>query len=187
MPNIFIGASIGISKKSRAFGLIQKMTAVLSAGIAFQQRGCPYTHVFIADNRQDDAFTPDRLRVAEAWHPHGFRIGPWREVHTPGTPYDIWAVEVTGGQYDAWWKLLAGWVGTPYDFWALLGFLARSKGQADAEAAERLFCSEAAALALKHIEVPAFNWKWMKANFVSPWLLMTSPLFAGGPVYSYRP
>ncbi len=186
MPHVYVGFSSGISDRSRSIH-----RRLLSKLISFQGRGCPYTHAFVADERGGDVraidvFAPDRLVVAEAAG-GGFRHGPWSGHHTPGTPYDIWAIEVTEGQHAAWWQILEGWVGREYDTVGLTGFVLRSEAESDEEAAEKLFCSEAVALALKLIGVHAFNWAHIAPNQISPWLLVSSPLFAGPPVYSYWP
>ncbi len=194
MPRIYVGASIGISKRSRRRSLIQAAISIIPAGISAFQRGCPYTHAFAVDDRdgatpENGGFAEDRMLVAEATDPV-FRLGPWMAKsgglggHTPGTPYDVWAIEATQDQHRRWWGALEGFRGIPYDVWGLLGFVTLSKGQDDAGAGRRLFCSESITLALKLAGVPAFNWRLMPANLASPWVLLSSPLFSAPPVYS---
>ncbi len=83
------------------------------------------------------------IKKSEGAARSGVRKGMIGDLHTPGTPMDLYAIKISDQQYTRMIQELERWVQEPdakYDFRAVLsGFILR-KGSAHSE--NRLFCSE---------------------------------------------
>ena len=149
---VYILASIGKSFTSRA--------------IRFRQWGFPVTHIaFVVDlkDRNDPV-------VIEAWW-NGVRYGKFSEVHTPGTEFAVYSVEVTKEQRDEIRHFLQRQIGKPYDWPGILGFVFFNP---NLESKNRWFCSELVFTAFKQAGVELL--KNTHPSEVSPRLFLKSPL-----------
>jgi uncharacterized protein YycO len=152
MPKAFVLASKGISLTSRL--------------IRWWQWGFPYTHVAYVFNleNQEDPY------VIEAWW-DGVREGYFSEVHTPGTEYSVYSVEVSGEQKDKIETFLFSQIHKPYDWLGILGFPLRNW---KLESENRWFCSELVFAAFKQAGIELL--KNTHPSEVSPRLFLKSPL-----------
>ena len=151
MPKAYVLASKGISLTSRL--------------IRWWQWGFPYTHVaycFVLRN-------PNDPYVIEAWN--YVRSGFFSEVHTPGTEFAVYSVQVTEEQKEKIEKFLQRQLGKPYDWLGILGFPLRSS---KLERKDRWFCSELVFTAFKQAGVELL--KNTHPSEVSPRLFLKSPL-----------
>ena len=120
MPKVYALASKGISLTSRL--------------IRWWQWGFPYTHIAYCLDLSD----PNDPVVIEAWW-NGVRCGKFSEVHTPGTRFTVYSVEVTKPQKNKIELFLERQIGKPYDWLGILGFLLRNW---KLEEKYKWFCSE---------------------------------------------
>ena len=150
---VYIFASKGISLTSRL--------------IRWWQWGFPFTHIAYCL----DLSAPNDPIVAEAWW-NGVRYGKFSEVHTPGTEFAVYSVEVTDRQKE---KIISGFlakqIGKPYDWLGILGFPLRNW---KLESKNRWFCSELVFTAFKKAGVELL--KNTHPSEVSPRLFLKSPL-----------
>jgi len=151
MPKVYVLASEGISLTSRL--------------IRWWQWGFPYTHIaYCLDPNPNDPI------VIEAWW-DGVRKGFFSEVHTPGTKFTVYSVEVTNRQKVLIEDFLHGQLSVPYDWLGILGFPLRSW---KLQRKDRWFCSELVFTAFKQAGVELL--KNTHPSEVSPRLLLKSPL-----------
>jgi len=152
MPKAFVLASKGISLTSRL--------------IRWWQWGFPYTHIAYCLDLSDQ----NDPTVVEAWW-NGVRCGKFSEVHTPGTEFSVYSVEVTKEQRDEIRHFLQRQIGKPYDWLGILGFVFFNP---NLESKNRWFCSELVFTAFKQAGVELL--KNTHPSEVSPRLFLKSPL-----------
>ncbi len=152
MPKAYILASKGISLTSRL--------------IRWWQWGFPYTHIAYCF----DISNPNDPIVVEAWW-DGVRKGWFSEVHTPGTEFAVYSIQVTDGQKKRIEEFLQRQLGKPYDWLGILGFPLRDW---KLERKDRWFCSELVFTAFQKAGVELL--KNTHPSEVSPRLFLKSPL-----------
>ncbi len=149
---VYILASKGISLTSRL--------------IRWWQWGFPYTHIAYCFDLSD---SNDPI-VIEAWW-NGVRQGKFSEVHTPGTEFSVYSIQVTDGQKKRIEEFLQRQLRKPYDWLGILGFPLRNW---KLESKNRWFCSELVFAAFKQAGVELL--KNTHPSEVSPRLFLKSPL-----------
>jgi len=124
--------------------------------------------------------TPAR-EVIEAWHVGGVRhnLTPDQD-HTPGTPIDIFAVDLTEGEREGLMEFLLAQVGKRYDYRGVLKFISRRDGRRGSQ--ERWFCSELIFAACLEIRRPLLS--RIPSRKVHPGLLAYSPLLKSMGTYT---
>jgi len=152
MPKAYVLASKGISLTSRL--------------IRWWQWGFPYTHIAYCLDLSD----PNDPYVMEAWW-NGVRKGWFSEVHTPGTEFAVFSVEVSKSQKTQVERFLHSQIGRKYDWLGILGFPLRNW---KLESKNRWFCSELIFAAFKQAGVELL--KNTHPSEVSPRLFLKSPL-----------
>jgi len=152
MPKVYVLASKGISLTSRL--------------IRWWQWGFPYTHIAYCLDLAD----PNDPVVIEAWW-NGVRRGWFSEVHTPGTEFAVYSVEVTEDQKTAIENFLCEQHLKPYDWLGILGFPLRNW---KLEQKGKWFCSELVFTAFKQTGIELL--KNTHPAEVSPRLFLKSPL-----------
>jgi len=152
MPKAYILASKGISPTSRL--------------IRWWQWGFPYTHIAYCLDLSDQN---DPI-VVEAWW-NGVRKGWFSEVHTPGTEFAVYSVQVTEKQKEKIENFLQQRLGKPYDWLGILGFPLRNW---KLEKKDRWFCSELVFTAFQRAGVELL--KNTHPSEVSPRLFLKSPI-----------
>ena len=149
---VYVLASKGISPTSRL--------------IRWWQWGFPFTHVaFVVDLKDKN----DPV-VIEAWW-NGVRRGRFSKIHTPGTEFAVYSVQVTEEQKEKIEEFLQRQLGKPYDWLGILGFPLRNR---KLESKNRWFCSELVFAAFKKAGVELL--KNTHPSEVSPRLFLKSPL-----------
>jgi len=118
----------------KAYVLASKGISLTSQPIKWRQWGFPYTHIALVVDLADKK---DPV-VIEAWW-RGVRKGKFSKVHTPGTEFSIYSVEVTERQKERILKFAESQIGKPYDWWGILGFVLFNP---NIERKDRWFCSE---------------------------------------------
>ena len=151
---------------AKAFVLASKGISLTSRLIRWWQWGFPYTHIAYCLNLSD----PNDPVVIEAWW-NGVRTGFFSEVHTPGTEFAVYSVEVTEDQKTAIEDFLIKQHLKPYDWLGILGFPLRSW---KLEREDRWFCSELVFAAFQHAGIELL--KNTHPSEVSPRLFLKSPL-----------
>ena len=149
---VYILASKGISLTSRL--------------IRWWQWGFPYTHIAYCFDLSD---SNDPI-VIEAWW-NGVRQGKFSEVHTLGTEFAVYSIQVTDGQKKRIEEFLQRQLRKPYDWLGILGFPLRNW---KLESKNRWFCSELVFAAFKQAGVELL--KNTHPSEVSPRLFLKSPL-----------
>ena len=152
MPKAFVLASKGISLTSRL--------------IRWWQWGFPYTHIAYCLDLSD----PNNPVVVEAWW-NGVRQGKFSEVHTIGTVFAVYSIQVTEEQKESIEEFLQRQLGKSYDWFGILGFPLRNL---KLESKDRWFCSELVFTAFKQAGVELL--KNTHPSEVSPRLFLKSPL-----------
>jgi len=150
----------------KAYVLASKGISLTSRLIRWWQWGFPYTHIAYCLDLSD----PNDPIVVEAWW-NGVRHGKFSEVHTPGTEFAVYSVQVTGKQKEKIEEFLQRQLGKPYDWLGILGFPLRSL---KLERKDRWFCSELVFTAFKQAGVALL--KNTHPSEVSPRLFLKSPL-----------
>ncbi|WP_457679451.1 hypothetical protein [Thermovibrio sp.] len=152
MPKAYVLASKGISLTSRL--------------IRWWQWGFPYTHIAYCL----DLVNPNDPVVIEAWW-NGARKGWFSEVHTPGTDFAVYSVEVTDKQKALIEEFLHDQLSVPYDWLGILGFPLRNW---KLQRKDKWFCSELVFTAFKQAGIELL--KNTHPAEVSPRLFLKSPL-----------
>ncbi|WP_456459700.1 YiiX/YebB-like N1pC/P60 family cysteine hydrolase [Desulfurobacterium sp.] len=152
MPKAYVLASKGISLTSRL--------------IRWWQWSFPYTHIAYCLSLSD---LNDPI-VVEAWW-NGVRQGKFSDVHTPGTEFAVYSIQVTEEQKEKIEEFLQRQLGKPYDWLGILGFPLRNW---KLESKDRWFCSELVFTAFKQAGVELL--KNTHPSEVSPRLFLKSPL-----------
>jgi len=150
----------------KAYVLASKGISPTSRIIRWWQWGFPYTHIAYC---LDIADCNDPV-VIEAWW-NGVRKGWFSEVHTPGTEFSVYSVDVSPSQKEKIESFLKEQIGKPYDWLGILGFPLRSR---KLERKNRWFCSELVFTAFKQAGVELL--KNTHPAEVSPRLFLKSPL-----------
>jgi len=153
-------------KLLKEYILASKGKSLDSRAIRFRQWGFPYTHIAYIVSLKD---RNDPI-VIEAWR-KGVRYGKFSEVHTPGTEFAVYSIEVTKEQRDEIRYFLQRQIGKPYDWLGILGFVFFNP---NLESKNRWFCSELVFTAFKQAGVELL--KNTHPSEVSPCLLLKSPL-----------
>lgn len=146
--------------------IASKGISLTSRAIRFRQWGFPYTHIALVADLADR----DNPTVIEAWW-NGVRKGKFSEVHTPGTEFSVYSVEVTEKQKEKIFNFAESQIGKPYDWWGILGFILFNP---NIEKKNRWFCSELVFTAFKQAGVELL--KNTHPSEVSPRLFLKSPL-----------
>jgi len=113
---------------------------------------------------------PNDPVVVEAWW-NGVRCGKFSEVHTPGTEFAVYSVEVSENQKGQIERFLTSQLKKGYDWLGILGFPLRNW---KIERKDRWFCSELVFTAFKQVGVELL--KNTHPSEVSPRLFLKSPL-----------
>ena len=150
---------------AKAYVLASKGISLTSRLIRWWQWGFPYTHIAYCLDLSD----PNDPYVIEAWD--FVRSGFFSEVHTPGTEFAVYSVQVTEEQKEKIEEFLQRQLGKPYDWLGILGFPLRSL---KLERKDRWFCSELVFTAFKQAGVELL--KNTHPSEVSPRLFLKSPL-----------
>ena len=150
---------------AKAYILSSKGISLTSRLIKWWQWGFPYTHIAYVLNLSDPA---DPV-VIEAWW-NGVRDGKFSEVHTPGTEFSVFSVQVSEAQKELIEIFLRDQVGKPYDWLGILGFPLRNW---KLEKSNRWFCSELVFAAFKYAGVELL--RETHPSEVSPRLFLKSP------------
>ncbi|SMO76130.1 Permuted papain-like amidase enzyme, YaeF/YiiX, C92 family [Balnearium lithotrophicum] len=146
--------------------LASKGKSITSQPIKWRQWGFPYTHIAYCF----DLSNPDDPYVIEAWW-NGVRCGKFSQVHTPGTEFAVYSVEVTKEQREKIRDFLYKQIGKPYDWLGILGFILLNP---NIESKDRWFCSELVFAAFKQAGIELL--KNTHPSEVSPRLFLKSPL-----------
>jgi len=103
--------------------------------------------------------------IVEAWEgSNSVRIiNSISDGHKPGTPVDIYYIDVSAKQEGLIREFVLAQVGKEYDYWGIHGFLWRKQRQCD----ESWFCSELFGASCEHASVRLFN-------NVPPWRMSPS-------------
>jgi len=151
---------------AKAYVLASKGISLTSRLIRWWQWGFPYTHIAYCLDLSD----PNDPIVVEAWW-NGVRHGKFSEVHTPGTEFEVYSVQVTERQKERIEDFLQQQLGKPYDWLGILGFPLRNW---KLERKNRWFCSELVFTAFKQAGIELL--KNTHPSEVSPRLFLKSPL-----------
>ena len=116
-------------------------------------------------------YDPEKGTVWEAWKEGVCEARPW-DHHTPGTPIDLYAIEVSETQKFKVENFLREQEGMEYDLVGVLGWPLPWLSQR----ADRWFCSELIFAAFVAADIHLL--KRILASRVSPGLLSTSPLLS---------
>ena len=146
MTKVYIAQYLGLSKTSK----------LIQFGTRFPESHSAY-------------FIREEGLVWESWRKGVCPATPWQH-HTPGTPIDLYSMEVSLRQRMAIELFLQELEGLKYDLPGVLGFGLPLIGQR----ADRWFCSELVFAAFEAAEIQLL--KRIDASRVSPGLLSTSPL-----------
>ena len=151
---------------AKAYVLASKGISLTSRLIRWWQWGFPYTHIAYCSDLAD----PNDPVVMEAWW-DGVRKGWFSEVHTPGTEFAVFSVEVSKSQKVQIERFLSSQTGRKYDWLGILGFPLRNW---KLESKKRWFCSELVFTAFQKAGVELL--KNTHPSEVSPRLFLKSPL-----------
>jgi len=154
----------------KAYVLASKGISLTSRLIRWWQWGFPYTHIAYCLDLSD----PNDPVVVEAWWNgvwNGVRWGKFSSVHTSGTEFTVYSVQVTERQKKEIEKFLQQEFRKPYDWLGILGFPLRNW---KLERKDRWFCSELVFAAFKQAGVELL--KNTHPSEVSPRLFLKSPL-----------
>ena len=150
---------------AKAYVLASKGISLTSRLIRWWQWGFPYTHIAYCFDLTD----PNDPVVIEAWY--RVRKGWFSEVHTPGTEFAVYSVEVSKNQKAQIERFLNSQIGRKYDWLGILGFPLRNW---KLESKSRWFCSELVFTAFQKAGVELL--KNTHPSEVSPRLFLKSPL-----------
>lgn len=139
----------------------------ISKVIKWRQWGCPYTHIaYIGEH--ENIISLENPYAVEAWW-NGVVMGRMADIHTEGTKYTLYSVDVSQRQKKKISAFIEKAVGLKYDWAGILGFLAFK----DIQSEKRYFCSE---LVFRAFQVAGINLlKNTDACEVSPRMFIKSP------------
>lgn len=95
------------------------------------------------------------------------------ECHRRGTPYDVYSIEVSNDQYNAFKLAKQKRKGAKYDYLGILGF---ATNKAKFNKRDKWFCSELEAQCCKEANIPLFNWNIKFPELTSPSDFASSPI-----------
>ena len=130
-----------------------------------------YSHVSCVRD-PDGIYSPlsPRTTEIEAWKGGVTRQQGIGRGHTPGTPIDLFHVNMTDVQRGMAWTFLCEQVGKPYDWLGILGFALRADGLARRD---KWFCSELVCAACQAAGAPLLE--RVPPHKVYPGMLAMSP------------
>jgi hypothetical protein len=168
--------------KSAVSKVIQNQTGPYSHSAVFigdEER--EYIRQLIGDERAEKVYL-DKVEVCEQW-PHSGRIESWMDysnfaAHTPGTPYEIWSLEMTRLQ---WEYCIAHYVKScenkkPYDWAGIVNF----RYKFIKEDPDKTFCSEELITPIAE----ALSWGSVRPWTVHPTACVNLLQAAGGKLLS---